>query len=381
MERQLLTGGVLLDPEAAAPRPGSLLVAGERIEAVLGPQEAPPADARPVELGGAGVAPGFLDLHYHGGLVFARDEDFESALRADCVRLVRTGTTAFLATTVAWPSQRLADRVGRLAGLLPELQRAGARPLGLHLEGPWIEPRAAGAQPGAAIRPIEMEEVRQVLSRGAGSVRMVTLAPELAGAEELCRALARSDVVPALGHSQADAASVERAVGEGARHVTHLFNAMAPLHHRSPGLVGAALADDRLSCDLIADGAHVAPSVVKLAWRAKGEGLSLISDALAPDAAGTGFGSGQLCDDGVALRLPDGTLAGSCLGLDRALRNLRAWTGAPLLEAVAACTLRPARLLGVEARHGTLRPGARADLVLLGDDGTLRATWIGGRPA
>jgi N-acetylglucosamine-6-phosphate deacetylase len=377
--RTLLTGAGLLDPEAAAPRRGSLLLEGARIGAVLGAAEPGPDDARRVALDGALLAPGFVDLHFHGPLVFAAPGDFEAALRRTCASLLAGGTTAFLATTLAWPAPELGERVTRLAALLPELDGAGAVPIGLHLEGPWISPRAAGAQPAPGIRSFEPREGEDVLARAEGLLRMVTFAPELPGAAELQERLTRRGAVAALGHSLADADAVLGAVERGAQHVTHLFNAMGPLHHRAPGLAGVALVDDRLTCDLICDGVHVDPRVVALARRAKAGRLVFISDRVELPPDGTWPGAGPAHDDGVALRLSDGRLAGSRLGLDTALRNARSFAGMTLLEAVAACSLAPARVLGIEAERGSLRPGARADLVVLDEAGAVRETWVAGR--
>ena len=380
MERVCLHGAVLLDPEKSLPSPGGLLLRGDRIEARLAPGERGPEDARSVDLGGRGLAPGFLDLHFHGSLVFHDAAGFRGSLAASSEQLARHGTTAFLATTVAWGAQELAGRVGALAEQLARGGFPGAEPVGIHLEGPWLSARAAGAQPPASIRGYDPKEGREVLARGRGAIRMLTLAPEVAGAAELLGDLAREGVLASLGHSHAALAEIEQAIAGGARHVTHLFNAMAPLHHREPGLAGAALTDERLTADLICDGAHVHPAVVRLAARALGERLVLITDRIEPGAERSSFGSGALCDDGVALRLPDGRLAGSRVTLDLALRNAQRFAGLSLLEAVAACTLRPALRLGIERERGTLRPGARADFAVLGPDGSLFATWIGGRP-
>ncbi|MEE9607095.1 MAG: N-acetylglucosamine-6-phosphate deacetylase [Myxococcota bacterium] len=380
MGRVLLHNAVLLDPEAAAPTPGSLLLADGRIAARLEPGQASPGDAERVDLAGRGLAPGFLDLHFHGSLIFAGAEGFGAALDEASASLLAHGTTAYLATTAAWSAAELAPRVARLAALLAE-SREGAAAIGLHLEGPWISREAAGAQPAAAIRDYDPVEGAEVLARGEGLVRMVTLAPERAGAPALLAALEQRGIVAALGHSAARAEQVESAVERGARHVTHLFNAMGTLHHRQPGLAGAALCDDRLSCDLICDGVHVDPRMVRLAARAKRDRLVLITDRVDLPDGEASFGSGALRDDGVALRLADGRLAGSRVTLDRALRNARVFAGLSLLEAVAACSLRPARVLGVEAERGTLRQGARADLVVLGDDGEVCETWLAGQRA
>lgn len=379
MDRVLLRGGLLLDPEASQPAPGALLLRDGRIEARLPPDAPCPESAREVALDGCAVAPGFVDLHFHGSLIFGEPAGAEAALRRDAASLARHGTTAFLATTVAWSRAELPARVGALAEALDGWSAPGAVPLGIHLEGPWIHAGAAGAQPRAAVRAYDADEGRAVLDRGAGRVRLVTFAPEIEGGAALQGELVRRGILAALGHSLCGADEVEVAADRGARHVTHLFNAMGPLHHRAPGLAGAALADDRLTCDLVCDGAHVDRRVVKLAARALGQRLVLVTDHIDPPP-GAEFGSGPLRDDGVALRLPDGTLAGSRLTLDHAVKNANVFAEIPLLEAVAACTLRPARLLGVEAERGTLRPGARADLAVLDGAGPLRETWLAGVP-
>ncbi len=381
VERVCLREAVLLDPEADQPSAGGLLLRGDRIEARLAPGERGPEAARSIELGGRGIAPGFLDLHFHGSLVFHDAAGFRSSLAASSAELARHGTTAFLATTVAWAADELEAKVASLAEEVTRGGFPGAAPIGIHLEGPWLAPSAAGAQPVASIRGYERKEGREVLARGRGAIRMLTLAPEVAGAPALLEDLAREGVLASLGHSRAGPAEIEQAIARGARHVTHLFNAMAPLHHREPGLAGAALADERLTADLICDGAHVHPAVVRVAAKALGERLVLITDRIeAKPGRGLGFGSGALRDDGVALRLEDGRLAGSRVTLDLALRNAQRFAGLSLLEAVAACTLRPALRLGIERERGTLRPGARADFAVLGADGSVHSTWIGGKP-
>jgi N-acetylglucosamine-6-phosphate deacetylase len=382
--RLLLRDAVLLDPEAVAPEPGGLLVAKGCIAARLAPGEAPPAQAEVVDLGGRWLAPGFIDLHFHGGLVFPQAQGPEAALDDAARSLVRHGTTAFLATTVAQPPAELGPRVTQLASIMTQRPFPGAAALGIHLEGPWINPEAAGAQPRAAIRGYDALEAEEIFDRGMGLIRMVTLAPEMRGAAELQAALARREIAMALGHSLASASESRQAIERGARHVTHLFNAMRVMHQREPGLAGVALVDDRLSFDLICDGAHVHPSMIALALRAKGEGLILITDRVDPPEPGEegrdpDLGSGMLRDDGTALRLPDGRLGGSRLSQDRALRNARELAGMTLLDAVAACSLRPARVLGIESERGTFRPGARADFAVLDEQAHVLETWIGGK--
>lgn len=374
---------MLLDPEAPAPAAGALLLEGGRIAGKLPVAAQLPQDCPRVDLGGRALAPGFIDLHHHGSLVLARPGRFAAALAHDAASCARHGTTAFLPTTVALPAPDLLRCVEELAAACGSPTPPGAAvPLGLHLEGPWISAACAGAQPMRGIRDFDAREASELFSRAAGGVRMLTLAPELPGSPALLDELARRGIVAAVGHSRADAAALDAAVERGLRHVTHLFNAMSGLHHRERGVAGYALTDDRLSCDLICDGAHVHPAIVRLAARAKRERLLLISDRieLPPESRAEGFGAGPVHDDGTAWRLSDGRLAASRIALAEAARNAQRFGAMTQLEAVVACTLAPAVLLGIEAQHGTLRPGARADLVVLEPDGALAATWIAGRP-
>lgn len=458
MSRWSIVGATLLDPEAPArsERAGigsaraaavveaapatRVVIDGDRIEAVLrgeseipvepvtraepAPSRRPGFDALPEhDARGLYLAPGFIDLHFHGELLFAGPDSFAAALERASIALARHGTTSFLATTVAWGGDRLRRYVTRLVEIMTQTHPPAARPIGLHLEGPWINPGAAGAQPQGSIRPYQAKD-EDILSACGDLLKMVTLAPEIQGASQLVDALQRRHVIPALGHSQADLDAAEAFFRRGMTHVTHIFNAMSGMHHRDPGLAGAVLGSrEPVSCDLICDGVHVAPAVVRVAARCLGERLSLISDridlppspevgavgtigtlrgieagmtpevgarpatresaGLAADESGRGqpdFGSGALVDDGRAWRLAgDGRLAGSRLTLDRAVRNAQRFGAMDLLGSIAAVTLRPARLLGLEREIGTLRPGARADLVLLDEAGQVVETWVGGR--
>jgi len=389
MTRQLLVGGVLLDPEAGAPVRADLLLNQGRIEARLGPNDARPEGVRQVDVGGLQVAPGLIDLHVHGSAIFQPIDFVEDAIRADAASSVRHGVTANLVTTVTWDLTRVMEFSSKFASIASWSPADGTVPIGLHLEGPWISGGAAGAQPADAIREYRADEGRAVLEAGGDAVRMVTLAPEVEGAGELLGELGRRGIVAALGHSCAKSGTIEAAIEAGARHVTHLYNAMGGLHHREPGLAGAGLTDPRLTCDLICDGIHVHPRMVELAARACGERLALITDRIEPQAGSGEAGNGGAADGGFAAgaargagdawRLADGRLAGSGIGLDGALRNFVAFTKATPLEGVGACSLRPARILGIEAERGTLRVGARADLALFDDGLRVRETWIAGQ--
>lgn len=303
------------------------------------------------------VCPGFVDLQVNG----IDDVDCASARTdAEWDRLVALnragGVTTWCPTLITAPLDPMARRIERVgAAMASRPSMAGA-----HLEGPFL-----GGAPGAhhrdLLRPLDLDWLRHHAVPPA--VRVVTLAPELDGAVEAIGALVRAGVLVSLGHSTASAAHASAGADAGARLVTHLFNGMAPLHHRSPGLVGAALSDDRLVPSLIADGVHVDPAALRLAARAKGPGRwVLVTDAVAWRNGRLAEGEVRLVDG--APRLADGTIAGSALSMDAAVRRMVREAGIPLVEAVGAASSVPAALLGF-ADRGAVRPGARADLVLL----------------
>jgi N-acetylglucosamine-6-phosphate deacetylase len=360
-----------------------------------GTGEAPPAESAndggerglPVlDASGLVVTPGLIDLQCNGAggidLTAQPQRLWEVA-----ALLPRWGVTAWVPTIVTSPEPVRRRAVAALrAG--PAHDTVGAQPLGLHFEGPYLAPARRGAHALKHLRAPDRDEIAH-WSRDAG-VAIVTLAPELPGGLDMLRDLVDRGVVVSLGHSSATAAEATSAVDAGARWVTHLFNAMAPLHHREAGLAGVALTDERLAVGLIADGLHVDPLVVAIAARSVGSRLTLVTDAVA--ALGMPAGRWALGDiearsgdDGV--RLADGTLAGSLLSLDRAVANLTTFTGAGLDDALTAASSAPARLLGVDAERGVLAPGARGDLVLLdhtdrtgigSDSLEVAATIIGG---
>ena len=322
------------------------------------------------------LAPGFVDLHFHGELAHASVDAFAGALGRSAARMLKGGTTTFLATTMAWPHETLCDALPALRASIAAPAPGAARCIGLHLEGPWINAASPGAMNADCMRGFDPMRDLDLLDRAGDALAMVTLAPEVPGARELLGELAGRDVLAALGHTHAGREAIEQAVQEGLRHVTHLFNAMGPMHHREPGVAGTALVHDHLHCDLICDGAHVHPDVVRMAARALGDRLVLITDRVDLETP---------ADDEAASsepnRLPDGTLLGSRLEMAQAVANLRHFAGTRLHDAVAACTLRPARLIGREAECGTLRRGARADFAVLDQGGAIVETWLAGAPA
>ncbi|MFP4570587.1 N-acetylglucosamine-6-phosphate deacetylase [Rhodosalinus sp.] len=346
--------------------------------AELVPEALLPLDVPREALGGGILAPGFVDLQVNGGagLMLAEAQGVADLRRIAAVH-ARLGATTILPTLISDTDEAKARAIALVSRAAAEGVPGIA---GLHLEGPHLDPRKAGAHDPAHLRPMTAADLDRLRAAAAVLPRlMVTLAPE-AATEDQVRALSGAGVLVALGHSACDAATAARYVGAGARVVTHLFNAMAPMGHRAPGLAGLALADGRVDAGIIADGHHVDPLMLGVALRAKaGRGaLFLVSDAMA--LAGTE--AERFALDGREVRradgrliLSDGTLAGADLTLARAAAVMAA-AGAPVETALAMATSGPARVAGIDAGH--LAPGAPADLVHLADDLKLRAVWQAG---
>jgi N-acetylglucosamine-6-phosphate deacetylase len=338
-----------------------------------------PAGAEIVEVEGFLVAPGFIDLQCNGGLGIDLASEPERLWELGAL-LPRYGVTAWLPTIVTTP-EGVVDRALEALAAGPPDGWVGAQPLALHLEGPFLSAPKRGAHPEGLLREPSLDAI-DGWTRDGG-VGIVTIAPDLPGALEVVEALVERGVVVSLGHTPATAEQATAAIDAGARWVTHLFNAMAPLHHRAPGLAGVALSDERVHVGLIPDGIHVDPLVVKSSQRALGERLTIVTDAVAALGmpAGTrALGRAEVTIDDAGVRLADGTLAGSNLAMDQGVRNLVTFTGCRGAEAVHAASTAPAELVSDSSR-GHLNTGARADLVVLTDDLHLVSTYVGGELA
>ena len=374
---EALVGAALHTPEGIVPGRALLLAEGAIRDIVA--EGAIPADARVTRLAGGTLAAGFIDLQVNGGGGVMFNDAPTAATIAAIGRAHRArGTTGFLPTFISGPPADMARAVAAVRGAM-NAGEPGV--LGIHFEGPHINPARRGAHDARQIRPLADGDIDLLASLGAGRT-LVTLAPECVAPADIAALAARGAIV-AAGHSEADAGTIDRAAAQGLTGVTHLFNAMGPLGHREPGAAGAALTRDNLACGIIADGAHVRWEVLRLAWRAKPPGtLFLVSDAMAPvDAADAetvriGDETARIVDG--CLRLADGRLAGSLLDMGEAVRNCVVHAGIPLADTLAMAAAYPADFLGVGEERGRLVPGLRADLVWLGDDLRVRATWIGG---
>jgi N-acetylglucosamine-6-phosphate deacetylase len=357
--------------------PGYVVTGGGRIAEVgAGP---PPGDPD-IRLGHGVLVPGLVDLQVNGfyGVDLAECDPAGWAMVAR--RLPETGTTAFLPTFITAPLAELAAAL-RAARQITAGGLAGARVLGVHLEGPFLSPLRAGAHRPSLMVPPTPGAVAELLAAGPGVLRLMTLAPETEGALAAIGTLVAAGVLVSVGHSDATARQVAAAAGAGARMVTHLFNAQRGLHHREPGVAGQALTDQRLTSGLIVDLAHVAAPVCAIAFAAAPGRICLVTDA----AAAAGMPQGRYLLGGDQVELPagggapvrqDGTLAGSALRMDQAVANAVS-VGLGLAEAVAAASRIPADLIG-RPDLGRLAPGAAADLAWLGDDLHALATWVAG---
>jgi len=326
------------------------------------------------------VSPGLVDLQVNGGFGYEVGGD-PQALRSLAARLPAAGVTTFLPTVISGTAAAYRAAAGALAAAQGAGPGGGARMPGLHLEGPLLATARAGAHDRTAIAgaQVTLDDALEPLL-AAGAVRVVTVAPERPGALGLIRRLRDAGITVALGHTDATFDQALAGIEAGATLVTHLYNAMRGFHHRDPGMVGAALVDDRVTVALIADGVHAHGAAMNLALRAKGaRAIALVSDAVAAAGCPPGayFLSGtRVFSDGHAARLADGTLAGSASTLDAGVRMMVSQGGARLEEALTMASEVPARLIGAPANN--IAPGLPADLVLWDNDLQVQATYVGG---
>jgi N-acetylglucosamine-6-phosphate deacetylase len=344
-----------------------------------------PTDARVLDFSGATLAPAFFDVHIHGAMSHDVMEATPEALGAMGSFLAAHGTGSFLATTVTAPLDATLRSLSGLAKLLEQPPKTGqAQPVGIHLEGPFLSHAKRGVQPAEHLLAPDIATFDRLFEAAEGHIRLMTLAPELSGAIELTAHATARGVRVSLGHSNATAAETRAAIDAGAVSATHTFNAMRALDHREPGILGTVLTDDSLFADLICDGIHVAPEMVKLWWRAKGpERAILVTDAIS--ATGMPDGAYRLGDFAVQVAngraMANGVLAGSVLTLDRALTNFMEFTGAPLEQALRLLTVNPAAMTGLGDQAGLLAVGAAANLVALDEAGKLVGSVVHGQAA
>ncbi len=344
-----------------------------------------PAGARVLNFPGATLGPAFFDVHIHGAAGHDVMEATPQALETMGKFLASRGTSTYLATTVTASIDATLRALDGIANEIAKLPPPGrARPLGIHLEGPFLSHEKRGVQPPEHLLAPSIATFDRLIDAAHGHVRLMTLAPELPGAAELAAHATSRGVRVSMGHSNATAAETRTAIAAGAVSATHTFNAMRPLDHREPGILGTVLTNDDLFAELICDGIHTEPEIVRLWWRAKGpERAILVTDAMA--AAGMPDGEYQLGGFPVQVRdgraTARGVLAGSVLTLDRALANFIKFTGASIEQALRLLSSNPAAMTGLAHRAGSLAPGKSANLVAIDSTGKLVGSIVGGQEA
>jgi len=382
-QRILITNGTIVTPTRLW-EGGALLIEGERI-AGIGRRDdfGTLPDAEIIDATGYWVVPGYVDVHVHGAMGRDMMEGTVEAISTAAAFYARHGTTAFLPTSVTAHS----EDIDRFLEAVAEAQRrtvtGEARVLGAHIEGPYISPKMSGAQAAKFIRPADRREYERWFA--SGIIRLITVAPEVPENRPLLSYALKQGAAVSVGHSAATFQETMAAVDWGLNHATHTFNAMTGLHHRDPGAAGAALYSDKIYAELIADTVHVHPAAMAILVRAKGPGRTvLVTDAMT--AVGLGDGDYSLgaqmvqVRNGIA-RIANGSLAGSLLTMDQAVKNVVRETGSTLAQAVEMASLTPARSIGLAHRKGSLEPGKDADLLLLDRDLNVAVTMIGGEVA
>ncbi len=329
------------------------------------------------------LLPGFIDEHIHGaGGSDTMDAD-EKALETISEYLAREGTTGFLATTMTQSEENILKALTATAKVIEKGEFKGAEVLGVHLEGPFISPKHIGAQPLEYVKNPSKEIFDKYQKAAKGNIKIVTLAPEENGGGELIEELNRQKVVASIGHTGAKFSDVESAVKRGAKSVTHTYNAQTGLHHREAGVVGAAMLLDELNCEMICDCIHVSVPAIKLVIKNKPhDKFTLITDAMRakgmPDGLSELGGQEVFVKNGEA-RLKDGTLAGSVLKMNVAIKNLVERVGIPFTDAVDFATVNPSKNIGVFKDRGSIELGKRADFTVLNNDYEVEMTMVGGK--
>lgn len=376
-----LTAAALYTPLEIVERPLVLIDGSSIVEVIARTDAGIPLNARHIDFGDSVLAPGLIDIHIHGSAGFDVMQNDEGGRSRMEEFLARKGVTSYFPTTVAAPLDRTLQALEQMADGIESVRHNSrrAQPLGIHLEGPFLSHAKRGVHlPEHLMRP-SIAALDKFWQAARGRIRVMTIAPELEGAEEMIAEASQRGICVSVGHSDADLPTTQAGIAAGARHATHTFNAMRPLDHRAPGILGEVLSNPNLTADIIADGIHVHPAIVRLFLEAKQERAVLITDASA--AAGMPDGTYMLgplkveVKEGKCER--EGTLAGSVLTLDRAVRNVMSFGNWTLQKALRAASLNPATVVE-ESNKGVIRQGADADLAVLSFDGEVRAAIVNG---
>ena len=378
-----LVGGNIITPFRIIEN-GTILIEGKRISEIGKSGDVDiPDNIEIIDVSGRLIVPGFVDLLVHGGGGFGFADENDSSIEKVARYFLEHGSTSVLASLFAKPEELLLKDLRRLADYIEDHPDSNIR--GIHMEGPYLNKQLKGAMNESYLWEPTVESWNKIWDASKGYIKIMTIAPELPGASAVMRAAARQGVVLSIGHSMATYDDIEIAIDNGAAHVTHMFNAMSPFHHRHPGIILSSLLRNELKIELIADTLHVHPAVMELLIRMKGaNGIILVSDSIR--AGGMHEGEYEFADQKVFMKekkayLADGTLAGSTLTLNMAIKNMVETANAKITEAVRMASLNGAKVVNFEHKKGILAVGKDADIVVLNDDYEVETTILGGRIA
>lgn len=371
----IINGKIVLEQEVLL---GHAIIFDEKIKEIVPVSKVNLADYDVIDAEGNIVAPGLVDIHIHGYLGEDASDGNVEGLKKMAAGIAKNGVTSWCPTTMTIAKEDLVKAFDTARQVKAEKECYGAKILGIHSEGPFINPSKKGAQPEEHILPPDADFIID----NADILKLVTMAPEMDGAlEEIQKIYKDGRVLVSMGHTGADFYEANAGIEAGVRHATHLFNAMTGLLHRNPGVVGAALSDEKVSCELIADTFHVSPGLYKLVAKAKGKKFCLITDCMRAGGMRDGnytLGGQRVIKTGIKCLLEDGTIAGSVLKLNEAVRNLYLHTELTLPEVFACASINPARAIGEDAKIGSLKEGKCADIMICDDDINVTTTIING---
>lgn len=380
----IIKNGTLITPFEKIEEGFLIIKMGRIAEVGIGQPRQITQAAEEIDARGLYVLPGFIDLHIHGGGGHDVMEKSFGALNEISKTLAKEGVTSFLPTTVTTSHEKLLAVTESVRKAM-ERGTEGAEILGVHLEGLYLNPKRAGAQPKEFMRRHSIEEVKQYIYASGGKVKILSLAPEMEGALDLVRFLDREGIVAAIGHSDASYEETLAAAEAGLRHATHTFNAMREFHHREPGALGAVLTLDSITAEVIADGVHVHPASIKILIKCKGYGkVVVISDAIMGMGAPDGeyeLGGRRIIVQNGASRFEDGGIAGSVMSVGKGVKNLIRWLNLQLPQIIQMATFNPARAIGEEGRKGSLEVGKDADIIICDQELNVKMTMVRGQVA
>lgn len=371
----IINGRIVLEDKVLS---GNAIIFDEKIRAIVPLEEVEQSKYEIIDAKGNLVAPGLVDIHIHGYLGEDASDGNADGLKKMAAGIAKNGVTSWCPTTMTIAKEELVKAFDVAREVKAEKECYGAKILGVHSEGPFINPSKKGAQPEEYILPPDGDFVLE----HADIIKLITLAPEMEGAVKCIEKVYEDGrVLVSMGHSGASFDEANMGIAAGVRHATHLFNAMTGLLHRNPGVVGAALSDERVSCELIADTFHVNAGLYKLVAKAKGDKFCLITDCMRAGGMEDGeytLGGQKVFKTGIQCLLEDGTIAGSVLKLNEAVRNLREHTELSLAEVFACASLNPAKAVGEADKIGSLEVGKCADIIICDDDINVFTTIIDG---